>query len=61
MVRILVGTMVEMHGNRSDPDSIRGIIEAHDRDSSGATAPPWGLYLLGVTYDPPLSSMESAF
>jgi tRNA pseudouridine38-40 synthase len=61
MVRILVGTMVEMHRKQADPESVRDIIAAHDRDSSGATAPPWGLYLLAVTYEPPLSAMESAF
>jgi tRNA pseudouridine38-40 synthase len=61
MVRILVGTMVEMHRKREDPASARDIIAAHDRDSSGATAPPYGLYLLCVTYEPSLSTMESAF
>jgi tRNA pseudouridine38-40 synthase len=61
MVRILVGTMLDMHRHRSDPESIIDIITARDRISGGATAPPYGLYLVGVTYEPPLSAMESAF
>jgi tRNA pseudouridine38-40 synthase len=61
MVRIIVGTMIDMYEKKEDPDSIRNIIAARDRDSSGPTAPPYGLYLVGVDYDPPLSGMESAF
>ncbi len=61
MVRILVGTMLEMHRNSRDPESVGDILAALDRDSSGATAPPYGLYLVKVTYNPPLSSMGSAF
>jgi tRNA pseudouridine38-40 synthase len=61
MVRILVGTMVEMHRNAMAPETVVDILAAHDRDSSGATAPPYGLYLARVTYDPPLSFMKSAY
>lgn len=61
MVRILVGTMIEMHRNSRDPEAVTEILAAGDRDYSGVTAPPYGLYLAGVTYAPSLSSMESAF
>ncbi len=61
MVRIIVGTLCEMVKNNSDPSYMRTIIEKRDRNFSGATAPPHGLYLRNVAYQPPLTSMESAF
>lgn len=61
MVRILVGTVMEMHKNKDDPKLISEIISKRDRDYGGVTAPPYGLYLLSVRYDPSLSTMESAF
>ena len=61
MVRILVGTLVEMHKNKADPHMISDIISKRDRDYGGVTAPPYGLYLLNVKYDPSLSTLESAF
>ena len=44
MVRSLVGTMVEA------PDSIAGLLDGSTRSEAGATAPPWGLYLVSVAY-----------
>jgi tRNA pseudouridine38-40 synthase len=61
MVRIIVGTMVEMNRKNSEPKSIAGIIAKRDREWSGLTAPAYGLYLAHVRYDPPLETMESAF
>jgi tRNA pseudouridine38-40 synthase len=61
MIRIIVGTMVEMFKRNDDPALINEIIEKRDRDFSGITAPPYGLYLVGVVYDPPLRSLESAY
>ena len=44
MVRSLVGTMVEA------PESIAGLLDGSARSEAGATAPPWGLYLVSVAY-----------
>jgi tRNA pseudouridine38-40 synthase len=45
MVRIIVGTLVEVGLGRHRPEDIVGMIDAKDRKAAGATAPPHGLYL----------------
>ncbi len=50
MVRILVGTMVEVaDGSRSISD-FRRLLEGAERPDAGVTAPPQGLYLVSVAY-----------
>lgn len=50
MVRILVGTLLEVGSGEKEKDSIPGIIEKKDRSYAGKTAPPHGLYLWKVFY-----------
>lgn len=45
MVRILVGTMLELPSER-----IAELLEGGSRADAGTTAPPWGLYLVHVHY-----------
>jgi tRNA pseudouridine38-40 synthase len=61
MIRIIVGTIIDLHKSKRDPADIINILEQKDRDTSGRTAPSYGLYLNKIIYDPPLSKMESAF
>ena len=61
MIRIIIGTLVEMHKDSKEPEYIIEILKKKDRDYSGITAPPYGLYLNRVIYEPPLSEMISAF
>ena len=55
------GTLVEMNKKNAGPQSILEIISKRDRDYSGATAPPYGLYLLKVEHEPRLAELDSAF
>ena len=45
MVRIIVGTLVEVGLGRFRPEQMQEMLEAKDRRAAGPTAPPQGLYL----------------
>jgi tRNA pseudouridine38-40 synthase len=45
MVRIMVGTLVDVGLGRYRPDQIDEMLAAKDRTAAGSTAPPHGLYL----------------
>jgi tRNA pseudouridine38-40 synthase len=61
MIRIIIGTLCDMHRRGDDPDRMCEILAERNRDHAGATAPPCGLYLRRVEYAPPLESFDSAF
>ncbi len=50
MVRIMVGTLVEVGIGKRTPDSIPRILESQDRKQAGFTAPPQGLYLKEIYF-----------
>jgi tRNA pseudouridine38-40 synthase len=50
MVRSLVGTMVEIGRGKYPPGYVSEVLEKRDRRLAGPTAPPQGLFLLGVEY-----------
>ena len=50
MVRILVGTMLEVGRGYWDVDYVQTILDAKDRKLAGPTAPPEGLCLMKVDY-----------
>ena len=51
MVRILVGTLIEVGEGRRDPTSMDALLEARDRRMAGPTAPAKGLTMIKVDYD----------
>lgn len=50
MVRIISGTLIEVGLGKRTPQEIKTILEARDRSKAGITAPPTGLFLVGVDY-----------
>ena len=51
MVRILVGTLIEVGQEKRSPESIKDLLEAKDRSLAGPTAPASGLTLMEVRYN----------
>jgi tRNA pseudouridine38-40 synthase len=52
MCRVLTGTLVEVGRGERAPDSVRDVLLARDRRLAGVTAPPNGLCLMHVSYEP---------
>lgn len=51
MVRILVGTLLEVGMGRRAPEDIPAILAARNREAAGYTVPARGLFLMEVTYE----------
>jgi tRNA pseudouridine38-40 synthase len=51
MVRIVVGTLVEVGAGRRPVEQVSEILASRDRTRAGITAPPQGLELVSVRYD----------
>jgi tRNA pseudouridine38-40 synthase len=52
MVRIIVGTMLEVSSRRRSVDSFTALLAGASRPQAGETAPPHGLYLESVSFAP---------
>ncbi len=50
MVRIIVGTLIDIGDNKISPEDIKIILDAKDRTKAGKTVAPEGLYLKEVRY-----------
>ncbi|NOZ01020.1 MAG: tRNA pseudouridine(38-40) synthase TruA [Deltaproteobacteria bacterium] len=50
MVRIIVGTLVQVGLGRHQPAWVDEVLKSRDRTAGGPTAPPQGLFLVGVEY-----------
>ena len=50
MVRIMVGTLLDVNEGRIPPESLQQILDARERLQAGRTALPHGLYLNRVFY-----------
>lgn len=50
MVRVLVGTMLEVASGRRTPEEFAALLAGAPRTAAGDTAPPYGLYLESVRY-----------
>jgi len=50
MVRIIVGTLVDVGLKKIKPEDLKDIIESKDRGNAGKTAPAGGLYLDEIFY-----------
>ena len=51
MVRIIVGTLIEVAKGSLSPADVKKILTANDRTVAGPTAPPHGLCLIEVGYE----------
>ncbi len=51
MVRIIAGTLIEIGQGKKEPESVKEMLRARDRASSGPTAPAHGLCLMEYEFE----------
>ena len=51
LVCIIVGTLVRVGRGFYTPEQVQEILEAKNRKAAGVTAPPQGLFLVGIEYE----------
>lgn len=51
MVRIIVGTLIDVGMGRKEPEDIKKILDSKNRNNAGKTCPPQGLCLVEVYYE----------
>lgn len=51
MVRIIVGTLIEVGMGKKEPEDIKKILDSSNRKNAGKTCPPQGLCLVEVYYE----------
>ena len=60
MVRIIVGTMVDVGRGRTNPGAVRTALASLNRNDLGMTAPPQGLFLSHIQLDEPVADVWPA-
>ncbi len=50
MIRVLVGTMLEVGGGKRSVEDFAALLDGAPRERAGETAPPHGLYFAGVEF-----------
>ncbi|HMB20526.1 MAG TPA: tRNA pseudouridine(38-40) synthase TruA [Spirochaetota bacterium] len=58
MIRIIIGTIVEMNVKMQPEENIKNVLAQKNRIHGGITAPPYGLYLNSIIYTPGLDEMN---
>lgn len=61
MVRIFIGTLLQIANGRRPADDMKRLLEVKDRNQAGPTAAPQGLYLVEVYYDLEEATKGTAF
>lgn len=58
MVRIAMGTLVEVGRGKLAPEDVADVLASRDRTRAGSTMPPEGLFLVWIRYagDPPIDT-----
>ena len=59
MVRIVVGTLVEVARGKRTPADVAETLDSRQRERAGFTAPPHGLYLTKVHYAEPIEAAST--